>query len=93
LIVTFDENNNTTGMKGLTTPLVGDRVMKNRIATVMAEAKIKPGQYAEGNGITHVNILRTIEAMYGLAKSGGQQDNAVRAGIADDFIIMDIFVK
>jgi len=39
---------------------------------------------------THVNVLRTIEAMYGLPKSGAQQINAARAGAGDD-AIADIF--
>jgi hypothetical protein len=47
--------------------------------------------YSEGRGITHVNILRTIEAMYGLPKSGGQQPNAAGAGIDDETIVTDIF--
>jgi hypothetical protein len=38
---------------------------------------LKPNGYAEGNGITHVNILRTIEAMYGLPKSGAQLASSV----------------
>jgi protein-disulfide isomerase-like protein with CxxC motif len=47
--------------------------------------------YDEGRGITHVNILRTLEAMYGLPKAGAQQPNAAKAGISDDYIITDIF--
>jgi hypothetical protein len=43
--------------------------------------------------MTHVNILRTIEAMYGLPKSGAQQANAVRAGIGDDAIATDLFLS
>ena len=69
--------------------------LQNRIVTIFAGAHIKPGlkpeAYAEGKGITHVNILRTIEAMYGLPKSGAQQPNAARAGISDDTIVTDIF--
>jgi acid phosphatase len=93
LIVTFDENNNTSNFRGLTDPRSNDRVVQNRIATIAAGARIKGGMYAEGNGITHVNLLRTIEAMYGLPKSGAQQENAVKAGIGDDFIITDIFTN
>jgi phosphatidylinositol-3-phosphatase len=93
LIITFDENNNTSNFKGLTDPQSNDRVIKNRIATVFAGARVKPNQYPESNGINHVNILRTIEAMYGLPRSGAQQPNAVAAGISDDFIITDIFAK
>jgi phosphatidylinositol-3-phosphatase len=91
LIVTFDENNNTSNFSGLTDPASTDRVVKNRIATVFAGARVKAGTYPEGNGITHVNILRTIEAMYGLARSGAQQEHAAKAGISDDFIITDVF--
>jgi len=38
-------------------------------------------------------ILRTLEAMYGLSRSGHQQPNAVRAGITDDYIMTDVFVS
>jgi phosphatidylinositol-3-phosphatase len=69
--------------------------LQNRIVTIFAGAHIKqgykPDAYSEGKGITHVNILRTIEAMYGLPKSGAQQSNAVRAGIGDETIVTDIF--
>jgi hypothetical protein len=51
------------------------------------------GDYAEGKGITHVNILRTLEAMYELPKAGAQQPNAAGGGIRDDFIITDVFEK
>jgi acid phosphatase len=98
LIVTFDENDDKAGYHGLTdpgiTPVPGNELqldMQNRIATIFAGAHIKPGEYAEGTGITHVNILRTIEAMYGLPKSGAQQQNATAAGISDDKIVMDVF--
>jgi phospholipase C len=68
--------------------------LQNRIVTIFAGAHIKAGHkpdaYAEGKGITHVNILRTIEAMYGLPKSGEQQPNAAGAGI-DEKIVTDVF--
>lgn len=91
LIVTFDENDDRTGYMGLTNPAVNpdhdpsrhDR--QNRIATVLAGAHVKPN-YTEDSPLTHVNLLRTIEAMYGLPKSGAQQPNAARAGISDDRI-------
>ena len=38
-----------------------------------------------------MNIPRTIEAMYGLPKSGAQQPNAAGGGIADETIITDVF--
>ncbi len=98
LIVTFDENDNTTHYKELTDPaivVVGNdsagRVKQNRIATIIAGARVKSG-YVESKPFTHVNLLRTIEAMYRLARSGAQQPNAARAGISDDAIITDVFV-
>jgi hypothetical protein len=69
--------------------------LQNRIVAIFAGAHIKPGlkpdAYAEGKGITLVNILRTIEAMYGLPKSGAQQPNAAGAGISDETIVTDVF--
>jgi acid phosphatase len=103
LIVTFDENDDQVGYAGLTNPFVSVNPaypanynqfrfdLQNRIVTIFAGAHIKPGTYTEGRGITHVNILRTIEAMYGLPKSGAQQPNAAGIGISDDAIIMDVF--
>jgi len=41
----------------------------------------------EDRGVTHVNILRTIEAIYGLKMCGHQQDKALRFGISNDYII------
>jgi phosphatidylinositol-3-phosphatase len=96
LIVTFDENDNKTRITGLTDPAVGPdrgqsrRDRQNRIATIFAGAFVKPG-YAEPNSMTHVNILRTVEAMYGLPKSGAQQPNALRAGISDDATGANVF--
>jgi phosphatidylinositol-3-phosphatase len=109
LIVTFDENDDKNGYRGLTNPLVSPSPiyppvdehnqflldLQNRIVTIFAGAHIKsglkPDAYAEGQGITHVNILRTIEAMYGLPKSGAQQPNAAGGGIGDETIVTDIF--
>ena len=54
------------------------------------KAGLKPDAYAEGKGITHVNLLRTIEAMYGLPKSGAQQPNATGAGIGEG-PVTDVF--
>jgi phosphatidylinositol-3-phosphatase len=93
LIVTFDESNLGYKSRGPSDPRSDNRVVKNRIATVFAGARVKPGEYPEGAGINHVSILRTIEAMYGLPKSGAQQPNAKAAGIADDFIITDVFTR
>jgi hypothetical protein len=105
LIVAFDEGDDKSGYAGLTNPLSAPttpyppidkhdqylRDVENRIVTIFAGAHVKPGSYAEGKGITHVNILRTIEAMYGLPKSGAQQPNAAGVGIGDDTIVTDIF--
>jgi hypothetical protein len=91
LIVTFDENDHSRDFAGLTDPRSTDHSIRNRIATVFAGARVKAGRYPEGNGITHVNILRTIEAIYGLPKSGAQQEHVVGAGISDDFIVTDVF--
>jgi hypothetical protein len=104
LILTFDENNDKRGYMGLTNPLVDPRScagerrgyeycidLQNRIVTIFAGAHVKPGDYPEGKGITHVNILRTIEAMYGLSKAGAQQPNAAGGGITDNYIITDVF--
>lgn len=96
LIVTFDENDDKSGFAGLTDPAVGPdqdqgrRDLQNRIVTIFAGAHVKPN-YVETNGMTHVNILRTIEAIYGLPKSGAQQPNALRAGINDDVTAGDAF--
>jgi hypothetical protein len=104
LILTFDENNDKRNYRGLTNPLVDPHScagegrdheycvdLQNRIVTIFAGAHIKPGDYTENKGITHVNILRTIEAMYGLSKSGAQQPNATGGGITDNYIITDVF--
>jgi len=97
LILTFDENDDKDGYRGLTDPSISPdhdqsgHDLQNRIATIFAGAHVK-ANYAESNGMTHVNILRTLEAMYGLPKSGAQQANAVRAGISDDAIATNVFV-
>jgi acid phosphatase len=98
LIVTFDECDNQTDYLGLTNPSVlpldqFKRDLQNRIPTIFAGAHIKPGDYREGKGITHVNILRTLESMYGLPKAGAQQPNAAGGGISDTYIITDVFEK
>jgi acid phosphatase len=98
LIITFDENDDQTNELGLTDPFAPTDTRagidkQNRICTLFAGAHVNPGDYQEGKGITHVNILRTLEAMYGLPKAGGQQPNAARGGITDDFIITDVFER
>ncbi len=107
LILTFDESDDRSGYAGLTNPAVdpgsfgpckkGDcgqlcKDLQNRIVTIFAGAHIKPGTYAERNGITHVNVLRTLEAMYGLPRAGAQQPNAAGCGIGDGAIITDVFL-
>jgi hypothetical protein len=57
---------------------------------MLAGAHIKSGVYAEGKGVTQVN-MRTIEAMHGLPNSGAQQPNAAGAGIADEAIVTNVF--
>ena len=96
LILTFDENNDKRSYVGLTNPFVQPkdeytRDLQNRTVTIFAGAHIKPGDYSEGKGITHVNILRTLEAMYGLPRSGAQQPNAAGGGISDEYLITDVF--
>jgi hypothetical protein len=105
LIVTFDENDDKRRYQGLTNPMIDPGStypppdiyheylldLRNRVATIFAGAHVKPGVYPEGKGVTHVNILRTIEAMHGLPKSGAQQPHAAGAGISADAIVTDIF--
>ena len=104
LILTFDENDDKRGYRGLTNPLVDPQTcagegrdheycvdLNNRIVTIFAGAHIKSGDYPEGKGITHVNLLRTLEAMYGLSKAGAQQPNAAGGGITDNYIVTDVF--
>lgn len=54
LILTWDEDDDLT--------------QGNRILTLFAGANIKPGTYTEQ--ISHYNVLRTLEDMYGLAALG-----------------------
>jgi len=89
LILTFDEDSH--GPHGPTNPADRDPERQNHIVTILAGAHIKPGDYPEKQGVTHVNLLRTLEAMYKLKKSGAQQQHALKAGITDDFIIIDVF--
>jgi phosphatidylinositol-3-phosphatase len=91
LILTFDENSQFTFSGGVTDPGDKDPRKANHIVTIFAGARIKPGDYEEEKGVTHVNVLRTLEAMYKLNRSGSQQFHALKAGIADDFLIKDIF--
>ena len=104
LILTFDESSDSSGMTGLTNPDINPDSCsdmeknscldkQNKIVTIFAGAHIIPGNYPEGKGINHVNILRTIEHLYGLSKAGQQQKNAATYGITDNYIITDVFDK
>ncbi len=91
LIITWDENSDWSHFNGFTNPASGDRDIRNRIPTIIAGAHIRHGNYSEGKGVTHVNLLRTIEAIYGLPRVGYQQKNALKYGIGNDYVIRDIF--
>lgn len=91
LIVTFDESDDPTSFMGLTDPSSKYVDIQNRIPTIFAGAHVKHGDYEEGTGVTHVNILRTIEAVYGLRQSGTQPPNALRFGITSEYVIKDVF--
>jgi acid phosphatase len=91
LIVTFDECDNPTDYVGWTDPASKYVDVQNRIPTIFAGAHVSHGDYEEGTGVTHVSILRTIEAMYGLRVSGTQPPNALKIGITSEYIIKDIF--
>ncbi|HUI65473.1 MAG TPA: alkaline phosphatase family protein, partial [Bacteroidota bacterium] len=70
LILTFDESDDPSGYVGLTDPSSRYVDIQNKIPTIFAGAHVRHGDYEEGIGVTHVNILRTIEAIYGLHPSG-----------------------
>ena len=89
LIVTFDEDSQMH--PGPTNPADSDPHKRNRIPTIIAGAHVKHGEYAEGKGVNHVSLLRTLEAMYKLPKSGAQEVSVQAAGISDDYVIRDIF--
>jgi phosphatidylinositol-3-phosphatase len=93
LIVTFDESDNPRGHVGYTDPGSPEVDQQNRIPTIIAGARISRGDYTEGKGVTHVNLLRTIEAMYGLWASGDQAPNALKYGITSEYFIQDTFTK
>jgi acid phosphatase len=86
LIVTFDESNG--GSQGLTNPGVGD----NQILTVFAGAGIAHASYAEGAGVNHVNMLRTLEDMYALPHAGAQTSLATTAGLGSG-AITDVYTQ
>jgi phosphatidylinositol-3-phosphatase len=86
LIFTFDEN--SQGTVGLTDPANSSNA--NQICTILAGANIIAGNYAEGAGVTHVNLLRTLEVMYGLPTEGAQATAATNFGISNG-PITDVF--
>ena len=45
-----------------------DRLEVNRVPTIFIGPMVRPGKY--GTKITHYNVLRTIEDIYGLRHSG-----------------------
>ena len=51
-----------------------DDLHNNQIATLFVGAGVKPGQYSEP--ITHLNVLRTVEAMYHLPPAAGSASAA-----------------
>jgi acid phosphatase len=79
LIVTWDEDNGAG--EHLTDPALGE----NHIATVFAGDRVVQGEYNEP--INHVNMLRTIEAMYDLPYSGSQTPVATLAGLSNEPIL------
>jgi len=48
---------------------------QNHIPTIFVGPMVKPGRYSER--INHYNVLRTIEAMYNLPKSGNANETAI----------------
>jgi hypothetical protein len=104
LIITTDEDSTAdwitppltaTNAEGLTSPILGPNSNgpsgPNQITMIFAGAGIVPGNYREGPGVTNVNVLRTIESIYGVAASGAQSPLATLAGIGNAGI-SDIFV-
>jgi len=91
LIITFDESDDPTDFSGPTNPASKYVDIENRIPTIFAGAHVKHGDFSEGTGVTHVNILRTIEAMYGLKPSGTQPTNVQLFGITPEYVIRDVF--
>jgi len=61
----------------------------NQITTLFYGANVIPGDYPENNGITHVNVLRTIESLCGSTNVVGAQSGAVTN--IDEAPITDIF--
>ncbi len=100
LILTFDEDSTADWVTtppgfenpdGLTNP--GNTTIpgeQDQITMLFSGADVVDGQYAEGQGVTNVNLLRTIESFYNIAPEGAQQGNATVYGIGNG-PITDIF--
>ncbi len=52
-----------------------DFKVQNHIPTIFAGQMVRPGKYS--NRIDHYNVLRTIEAMYQLPKTGTAEENPI----------------
>jgi phosphatidylinositol-3-phosphatase len=68
-ILTWDENDPETAKADTKLPAP----QQNQIPTIMVGSRVKPGT-TDNERITHHNVLRTIEDMYGLAHSGNAAD-------------------
>jgi phosphatidylinositol-3-phosphatase len=64
-ILTWDEDDPETARTDTTRPVP----QQNQIPTIMVGSRVKPGT-TDNERITHHNLLRTIEDMYGLAHAG-----------------------
>ncbi len=96
LVITTDEDSTSdwitpplkfTNADGFTSPRLGPNPNgnsgPNQITMLFVGAGVVPGDYREGHGVTNVNLLRTIESFYDLAKSGAQAPLATRARIGN----------
>jgi phosphatidylinositol-3-phosphatase len=56
-----------------------DNTSVNQIPTIFVGPMVKPGQYSEK--INHYNVLRTLEAIYGLPYAGQSQSVKTILGV------------
>jgi acid phosphatase len=104
LIITTDEDSTAdwitpplkfTNADGFTSPRLGPNPNgnsgPNQITMLFVGAGVVPGDYPERAGVTNVNLLRTVESFYDLAKSGAQAPLARKAGLTNRGLT-DIFV-
>ena len=70
LIVTWDEDNAHCG--GIFHSPCDTKPLSNRIPTIFIGPMVKPGTYDKQ--YTHLDLLRTLEEMYGLPLLGGSQN-------------------